>query len=50
MKGKKFSEVHKLNLSLSKHNRKRLSVINLQTSEETIFNSISQAEKSARFT
>lgn len=49
MVGKTFSEEHKLNLSLSKQNSKKLIVLNLQTNEETIFNSISQAERSLSF-
>lgn len=49
MAGRTLSEEHKLNLSLSKRNSKKLSVLNLQTNEETIFHSISQAERSLGF-
>ena len=49
MTGRTFSEEHKLNLSRSKRNSKKLTVLNLQTEEETIFNSISEAEKSLGF-
>lgn len=43
MTGRTFSEEHKLNLSLSKQNSKKLIVLNLQTNEEMFFNSMSQA-------
>jgi group I intron endonuclease len=49
MTGKTFSDDHKLSLSLSKKNSKKLSVFNVQTNEETIFHSISQAERSLNF-
>ena len=49
MTGKVFSEEHKTSLSLSKKNSKKLSVLNLQTNEEIIFNSISIADKSLGF-
>lgn len=49
MAGRTFSEERKLNLSLSKRNSKKLTVLNLQTNEETIYNSISQAERSLGF-
>jgi group I intron endonuclease len=47
--GKFFTEEHKMALSLSKKNSKKLSVLNIQTNEETIFHSISQAERSMGF-
>lgn len=47
--GKFFTEEHKMALSLSKNNSKKLSVLNIQTNEETIFHSISQAERSMGF-
>jgi group I intron endonuclease len=46
MTGMTFSEEHKLNLSISKKNSKKLSVLNILTNEETIFHSVSQAERS----
>ena len=49
MTGKVFSEEHKTNLPLSKKNSKKLFVLNLQTNEETLFDSISKAEKSLGF-
>ena len=45
MKGITFSEEHKYKLSLSKKNSKKLSVLDLRTNQETIYISISQAEK-----
>ena len=45
MQGRKLSEDHKMNMSLSKRNNKKLSVLDLRTNEETIFYSINQAEK-----
>ncbi len=47
--GKFFTEEHKMALSLSKKNSKKLSVLNIKTNEETIFHSISQAERSMGF-
>ena len=49
MSGRTFTEEHKMNLSLSKKNSKKVSVLNIQTNEETIFNSKSQAERSLGF-
>lgn len=49
MRGRTFSADHKLSLSLSKKNSKKLSVFNIKTNEETIFHSISQAERSLGF-
>lgn len=49
MTGRAFTEEHKNNLSLSKKNSKKLLALNLQTGEEIIFNSISQAERSLGF-
>lgn len=49
MSGKVFSEEHKTSLSLAKKNSKKLSVLNIQTNEETMFDSISKAEKSLGF-
>lgn len=46
MKGRKLSEEHKVNMSLSKRNSKKLSVLDLRTNQETIFDSINQAERS----
>jgi len=46
MSGRKFTEEHKINLSLSKKNQKRISVLNIKTNETTVYSSISQAEKS----
>lgn len=46
MKGRKLTEEHKTNLSLSKKNNKKLCVLDIRTNEETIFDSISNAEKS----
>lgn len=43
MKGRKLTEEHKTNLSLSKKNK--LSVLDIRTNEETLFDSINQAEK-----
>lgn len=48
MTGKTFSE-NKLNLSPSKGNGKKLTVFNLQTKEELVFNSKRQAEISLGF-
>ena len=45
MKGRKLSEEHKINMSLSKRNSKKLSVLDLSTNEETVFDSISNAER-----
>ena len=44
--GKKFTEEHKINLSISKKNRKMISVLTIKTNETTVYSSISQAEKS----
>lgn len=49
MSGRTFTDEHKLSLSLSKKNSKKLSIFNIQTNEETIFHSISQAERSMGF-
>lgn len=46
MAGKKFTEEHRVNLSLAKKNSKMLSVLNIETNEETTYASISQAERS----
>lgn len=45
MKGRKLSEEHKIKMSLSKRNSRKLSVLDLSANEETIFYSISQAER-----
>jgi group I intron endonuclease len=49
MTGRKFTEEHKTNLSLAKKNSKIISVLNLETKEETNYTSISQAERSLGF-
>jgi group I intron endonuclease len=49
MTGRRLTEQHKVNLSLSKKNSKTLFVLNLQTKEETNYHSISQAERSLGF-
>lgn len=46
MLGRKLTEEHKINLSLSKKNSKKLFVLDLTTNQETLYNSISQAERS----
>lgn len=46
LSGRKFTEEHKTNLSLSKKNRKMISVLDIKTNETTVYSSISQAEKS----
>lgn len=43
--GVQFTEEHKMNLSLSKKNNKELLVLDLRTSKETIYSSISLAER-----
>lgn len=43
--GVQFTEEHQINLSLSKNNRKELLVLDLRTSKETIYSSISLAER-----
>lgn len=45
MLGKKFTEEHKANLSSAQPNCKKLSVLDLETGIETIYNSISDAER-----
>lgn len=45
MKGRKLTEEHKTNLSLSKKNKKKICVLDIRTNEETLFDSINQAEK-----
>lgn len=45
MKGRMLSENHKINMSLSKQNNKKLSVLDLRTDKETIFDSINLAER-----
>ena len=46
MQNRILSEEHKTNMSLAKKNSKKLSVLDLRTNKETIFDSISQAERS----
>lgn len=46
MKGRKFSEEHKANLSAAKINSKKLLVVDLISGAETIFDSIGKAERS----
>lgn len=41
-RGKKFTEEHKANLSAAQPNSKKLSVLDLETGIETIYNSISE--------
>ena len=45
MTGRRLTEEHRTNLSLAKKNSKIISVLNLKTNEETIYTSISQAER-----
>lgn len=47
--GKKFTKEHIANLSASKKNSKKLSVLDLKTNVETIYNSISEAERIMEF-
>jgi group I intron endonuclease len=49
MTGRKFTEEHRTNLSLANKNSKIISVLNLETKEETNYTSISQAERSLGF-
>ena len=43
--GRKFTEEHKEKLSASKKNSKKLSVLDLKTGQETIYDSVNQANK-----
>lgn len=49
MTGRNLTEEHRTNLSLAKKNSKRISVLNLETNEETNYISISEAERSLGF-
>jgi group I intron endonuclease len=48
-KGNKFSKEHRSNLSLAQPNRKKFSVTDLETGNETIFASIAEAERTLGF-
>ena len=44
-RGKKFTDEHRANLSASQPNSKKLSVLDLETGVETIYNSMAAAER-----
>lgn len=49
MTGKSFTDQHRMNLSLSKKNSIKVSVLDLLLEETTLYSSISQAEKILAF-